>query len=609
MGGGLRYNGGMVLGVPGRCLVGGRGNAANGVVVLLHGVGMNAGFWRQVGGHLSRRFCVITPDLYGNKSNKGGGLSIDDYTADVASILRAFNKESASGAKAGGVLVVGHSLGAHTALALARAKPNMAAGIVALGAVYCRNAAAQKAVRSRAKLLASGGKAKVIDKTLQRWREDDNPAAEQQARRMLEQTNEKDYAAAYGVFAECGGREALPHNINLPMLFAAGGNDINATPGMAKKMAAAVKSGCFYVVDGRRHLFPITAGREVAGLIKDFYAAIRRGEKFNGGAFVAAADNNNNNKNNNKTRAVNNIGNKTKSRAKKDDDKMALRRAFGSFITGVTVVAAFDKARNPRGFTANSFASVSMHPPLLSVCLAKAAGSYDTFRTADAFSVSILGGKQRAIAARFAARNDNKFDGVSWTEQNNAPRIGGAAAWFGCTAKRRIICGDHCILIGEVKAFAATARAPLGYLRGAYIQPALEWRALAAAAKGGNITGAIVEKEEKVYLQKGKKGMTLPFASGGKLKESLRSCGLECDFGFLYSVYAKSGGGRVVVYRAEWKGGAPLRGGFFALDDLPPIDDPAVRVLLRRFAAERKSGEHALYVGGEKTGAVHHLRP
>ena len=102
------------------------------------------------------------------------------------------------------------------------------------------------------------------------------------------------------------------------------------------------------------------------------------------------------------------------------------------------------------------------------------------------------------------------------------------------------------------------------------------------------------------------------YSSGGKQEAAATAiaqhCGLECDFGFLYSVYARASGGQAVVYRANFKSGAPMRGAFFPLDALPPINDSAVRVLLRRFAKERQSGGHAVYVGDERAGAIHHLR-
>ena len=71
-------------------------------------------------------------------------------------------------------------------------------------------------------------------------------------------------------------------------------------------------------------------------------------------------------------------------------DPMALRNAFGAFATGVTVITTRQPDGIPRGFTANSFTSVSLDPPLLLVCLAKTAHSADVFAEAPHFAVNIL---------------------------------------------------------------------------------------------------------------------------------------------------------------------------------------------------------------------------
>lgn len=72
-------------------------------------------------------------------------------------------------------------------------------------------------------------------------------------------------------------------------------------------------------------------------------------------------------------------------------DGRALRMALGAFATGVTIVTARDPgSREPIGFTANSFTSVSLEPPLLLVCLAHTAASYATFCAVDSFAVNVL---------------------------------------------------------------------------------------------------------------------------------------------------------------------------------------------------------------------------
>ncbi len=282
------------------------------------------------------------------------------------------------------------------------------------------------------------------------------------------------------------------------------------------------------------------------------------------------------------------------------------------------MVTAFDGEGRPRGFTANSFSSVSLRPPLVSVCVANSALGFKAFRAAKSFAVNVLGEEQRELSAKFATRSADKFDGAEWrAEKDGAPLLAGAVAWFDCAAKRGMPCGDHRILIGEVLRFCAGEGAPLGYLRGAYIRPSLERRAAEAAGDARGVVGAIVEREDSVYLCESENGggLSLPFVSGGaegvaELRKFLRARGLECGFSFLYSVYAREGGGTVIVYRAHWKSGRAKRGGFYPLAALPSsrIGDAAVRSLLQRFAREHESGDHPLYVGDEIGGEVHSLR-
>ncbi|MQX04106.1 stachydrine N-demethylase Stc3, partial [Sinorhizobium meliloti] len=69
-------------------------------------------------------------------------------------------------------------------------------------------------------------------------------------------------------------------------------------------------------------------------------------------------------------------------------DPRALREAFGAFPTAVTVITASDPADRPVGFTANSFTSVSLDPPLLLVCVAKTARDYSTMTAAEHFAIN-----------------------------------------------------------------------------------------------------------------------------------------------------------------------------------------------------------------------------
>ncbi len=83
-------------------------------------------------------------------------------------------------------------------------------------------------------------------------------------------------------------------------------------------------------------------------------------------------------------------------------DPLALRRAFGTFVTGVTVITTIDADGRPRGMTANSFASVSLDPPLLLVCVGKSASSYPAFVGTDRFAVNLLRDTQTDVSNLFA---------------------------------------------------------------------------------------------------------------------------------------------------------------------------------------------------------------
>ena len=79
-------------------------------------------------------------------------------------------------------------------------------------------------------------------------------------------------------------------------------------------------------------------------------------------------------------------------------DPRALRDTFGAFLTGVTVVTAHDAAGHPVGFTANSFASLSLDPPLLLVCLARTSRNFQTLTGTAGFAVNILAEHQKDIS-------------------------------------------------------------------------------------------------------------------------------------------------------------------------------------------------------------------
>jgi flavin reductase (DIM6/NTAB) family NADH-FMN oxidoreductase RutF len=95
-------------------------------------------------------------------------------------------------------------------------------------------------------------------------------------------------------------------------------------------------------------------------------------------------------------------------------DPRALRDAFGCFMTGVTVVTTVDAAGTPQGFTANSFSSVSLDPPLLLVSLANSSRNLDSFAKGAGFAVNILAEGQKDISATFARPSEDRFANLYW---------------------------------------------------------------------------------------------------------------------------------------------------------------------------------------------------
>jgi flavin reductase (DIM6/NTAB) family NADH-FMN oxidoreductase RutF len=151
------------------------------------------------------------------------------------------------------------------------------------------------------------------------------------------------------------------------------------------------------------------------------------------------------------------------------------RRALSSFMTGVTVVTTIDDLGNPRGFTTNSFTSVSLNPPLVLVCIAKAAGSCSVFTDADGYAVNILAEDQRHAATIFASQEVDRFSCVEWSiGPAGNPVFSDAASWVDCSLYNRIDAGDHWILIGQTVGFDSKAKPLLGYGRGSYFTASLE---------------------------------------------------------------------------------------------------------------------------------------
>lgn len=145
------------------------------------------------------------------------------------------------------------------------------------------------------------------------------------------------------------------------------------------------------------------------------------------------------------------------------------RRILGHFATGVTVVTTVDADARPTGLTVSAFASLSLDPPLVLVCVAHKAQSYAALRESGRFAVNILSAAQEQASRRFATTRLDKFAGVPHRlSPRGLPLLEGALAYLECTTVATHDEGDHTIFVGRVDAGDVAEGEPLLYYRGRY---------------------------------------------------------------------------------------------------------------------------------------------
>ncbi len=147
--------------------------------------------------------------------------------------------------------------------------------------------------------------------------------------------------------------------------------------------------------------------------------------------------------------------------------KLALRR----FASGVTIVTV-RSGELTHGMTASSFASASLEPPLIVVCLDKTSQTLQLLRDAGAFAVNVLADGQEELARTFSSRGPKPLEGYSSAASPcGAPLLDGALAWLDCLTHAIVEAGDHDIVLGRVQAAELGAGAPLIYYDGDYRSP------------------------------------------------------------------------------------------------------------------------------------------
>ena len=140
----------------------------------------------------------------------------------------------------------------------------------------------------------------------------------------------------------------------------------------------------------------------------------------------------------------------------------AFREVMAGVATPVTVVTALRDGR-PHGTTVSAFASLSLTPPMVLVALDRRSDLLARLAIGAPFGVNVLGAHQAALAAAFARKSSDKFDGVEWTEHSGVPRLCGSPGWLVCSVAQLVDGGDHVVVLGDVVHAASSAAPPLVY--------------------------------------------------------------------------------------------------------------------------------------------------
>ncbi|MDX5351336.1 MAG: flavin reductase family protein [Paracoccaceae bacterium] len=147
-------------------------------------------------------------------------------------------------------------------------------------------------------------------------------------------------------------------------------------------------------------------------------------------------------------------------------DARLLRDAFGRFATGVTLVTTMGP-EGPVGFTANSFASVSLSPPLVLWSPARTSRRFAVFAEAAHYAIHVLEAGQAELIRRFG-REGEGFRGLEHgVTEEGLPTLP-ALARFDCAAHAQHDGGDHAILVGRVLRMAMREGEPLVFSQGRY---------------------------------------------------------------------------------------------------------------------------------------------
>ena len=174
---------------------------------------------------------------------------------------------------------------------------------------------------------------------------------------------------------------------------------------------------------------------------------------------------------------------------------------MASFPSGATIVTTSDSDGRWWGFTASSFCSVSMDPPLVLTCLANTAQCFPAFSAAARWNIHVLQHQHADLAMRFASRGAAKFDGAGFQpDADGLPLLSGVSIALRCATYSKVDGGDHLVLIGRVEEVGMGEEMPFVYFRRKFHSLAVQ-DDKAADGPGGAPAGAGREVPGPVVIE------------------------------------------------------------------------------------------------------------
>lgn len=152
-------------------------------------------------------------------------------------------------------------------------------------------------------------------------------------------------------------------------------------------------------------------------------------------------------------------------------DPRTFRNVLGQFCTGVTVITTLHDDV-PIGFACQSFAALSLDPPLVLFCPTKQSRAWQAIEASGKFCVNMLHEKQQHVSAQFGSKAPDKFAGIDWTPSElGSPVIDGSLAHIDCNVHSVHDGGDHFVVFGAVHSLSEVPKRkprPLLFYRGEY---------------------------------------------------------------------------------------------------------------------------------------------